>query len=98
MDCFEGIKSDTRKMYIGSMPTVDSEEHRKVEVPRYSYRKDEKMVLRGIEGKQHLSGVSKELLPFLLAGEIIHVGKYTSFGFGRYRISSDERNSQYSYK
>lgn len=25
-------------------------------------------------------------LPLLLAGELVHVGKYTSFGFGRYRI------------
>lgn len=86
LDCFEGIICDTHSMYEGVIPKIAAEEHHKVEVPRYSNRKDEKMVLRGIEGMLSISEISEELLDILIAGELIHIGKNTSFGFGRYRI------------
>ncbi len=92
LDCFEGIESWIHdKEYIDSVsvPQTSYEEHKSVSVRRYSERKNNAMYLRGIEGKLILSGVSEELLDILLAGELIHVGKNTSFGFGRYRITKE---------
>ena len=59
-----------------------------VEVPRYSNSQNSKMVLRGIEGELTIGGTSEEVLEILLAGELVHIGKNTSFGFGRYRMMS----------
>lgn len=42
--------------------------------------------IRGGIGEMLLSGIPEKLLPILLAGEILHIGKNTSFGFGRYHI------------
>ncbi|MDE7312892.1 MAG: CRISPR system precrRNA processing endoribonuclease RAMP protein Cas6 [Eubacterium sp.] len=44
------------------------------------------MHLYGITGFIQLKELYPETLPVLLAGELIHIGKNTSFGFGRYRI------------
>ena len=45
------------------------------------------MKLWGLEGEAVFEGVGEELFTLLLAGEITHIGKNTSFGFGRYRLS-----------
>ena len=37
-------------------------------------------------GVKALSNVDFETLSLLLAGELIHIGKNTSFGFGRYTV------------
>ena len=90
LDCFEGIDSGIYELdHIKSVlvPTVISEIHRRVSMRRYSNHKQDSMRLEGIEGELVLEGVSKELLEMLIAGELIHLGKNTSFGFGRYRIS-----------
>ncbi len=90
LDCLEGIESDIHeKEYIDSLmiPNVLSEEHKEVSVRRYSNHKENAMYLKGIEGEIELDQISPELLDILLAGELIHIGKNTSFGFGRYRIS-----------
>ena len=44
--------------------------------------------LRGISGKVVLSEMSEECLDYLLAGELLNIGKNTSFGFGKYRIKT----------
>ena len=58
-----------------------------ITVYRYSSTQDRKVALRGVKGDMELSELPQELLPVLLAGEILHIGKNTSFGFGRYRVS-----------
>lgn len=55
---------------------------------RYSSRQDTKMKMGGIIGEITYKGDIGPYIPFLQAGEIIHVGKGTSFGLGRYEISS----------
>ena len=90
LDCLEGIESDIHeKEYVDSLmiPKVLHEEHKEVSVRRYSNHKETAMYLKGIEGEIELDQISPELLDILLAGELIHIGKNTSFGFGRYRIS-----------
>lgn len=92
LDCFEGIQTSIHEMdYIEaiSVPKVISANSRKVSVRRYSDRHGSAMYLRGFEGTVLLEGVSEDLMDILLAGELLHIGKNTSFGFGRYRVSKE---------
>ena len=59
---------------------------RPVEVRRFSRRQRQGHELHGFQGTLVLSGPVTPLLPLLLAGEPVHVGKSTSFGMGRYQI------------
>ena len=89
LDCFEGVESDINvKEYMQSLPKIEilNEEHRDISVKRYSNRKKSSMYLNGIEGSLTFKGFPKDVTDALLAGELIHIGKNTSFGFGRYRI------------
>ena len=56
-------------------------------VKRVSFRKNRKLILMGIEGTLVFSNVEVETLELLLAGELIHIGKNTSFGFGKYKLN-----------
>ena len=86
LDCFEGIESDIIQQKT-KLPTAIKEEHHGVSVKRYSNHRDTSMTLQGIEGIMQLDGIPDDLLDVLLAGELMHIGKNTSFGFGRYRIT-----------
>ena len=54
-----------------------------IEFSRYSGRQGKRMMLGGVVGKMKVRGPLGPLLPWLRAAEIVHVGKATSFGFGR---------------
>ncbi len=56
-------------------------------VKRYSSTQDSRVYLRGMEGRVVFDAISEEYLPYVLAGELLHIGKNTSFGFGRYRLN-----------
>lgn len=51
---------------------------------RYSSRQKTKMKLGGIEGRIDLYCNNDKVIELLCAGEIIHIGKNTSFGLGKY--------------
>lgn len=53
-------------------------------IQRYSSTHDAKVKLYGIAGRVLMTGVSEQCLDYLLAGELVHIGKNTSFGFGKY--------------
>ena len=53
---------------------------------RYSSTQDSKVKLRGMVGEVRFEDISGEYLPYVLAGELLHIGKNTSFGFGRYTV------------
>lgn len=53
---------------------------------RYSSRQDTRMMLGGLKGLITYEGPVLNFLPLLKAGEILHVGKATSFGLGKYII------------
>lgn len=55
---------------------------------RFSTRQRQRMALGGLLGSATFSGTISEFLPFLFLGQIIHAGKGTTFGLGRYRIIS----------
>ena len=87
LDCFEGIDVDILHQDDEElMPEIQYQEHYLASVCRYSARKDEKMVLYGVKGYILLTEVTDDVLILLLAGELIHIGKNTSFGFGRYHL------------
>lgn len=44
------------------------------------------MLLTGIKGIIQVDLIPDQILPYFIAGELIHIGKNTSFGFGRYRV------------
>ena len=85
----KGIESDIYIKYNYSdiiVPKFLQQEHHLVHVCRYSTRKNEKMILKGIKGQALLSELSEDIWQILIVGELIHIGKNTSFGFGRYVI------------
>lgn len=53
---------------------------------RYSSRQDARMKLGGVVGEISYEGEISPFMPYIRAGEIIHVGKGTSFGLGKYEI------------
>ncbi|MBN1997822.1 CRISPR system precrRNA processing endoribonuclease RAMP protein Cas6 [candidate division KSB1 bacterium] len=55
---------------------------------RYSTRQNTRMKLGGLTGTVKFKGDLGPFIPFLRAGEYIHVGKGTSFGLGKYKITS----------
>lgn len=86
LDCFEGIESDIYNGRSVVSSKILHQEHQFVTVCRYSSRKNRKMLLKGITGCALLTELSSEDICLLLAGELVHIGKNTSFGFGRYHI------------
>lgn len=86
MACYEGIQTDFFEEPSGEVPEILCQEHRFVQVKRYSSRHENFMLLKGIEGSIQTNGFPEDILYLLLAGELIHIGKNTSFGFGRYQI------------
>jgi len=53
---------------------------------RYSTRQKQRMTLGGFMGRIAFEGFFQDFLPLLALGEILHVGKGTTFGLGRYRL------------
>lgn len=91
LDCFEGIFVDIREetkddIVSPNYPRLLYQESHRGAVERYSNRKNSRMVLKGIKGMMQMDSIEEEYLPLFLAGEILHIGKNTSFGFGKYRL------------
>lgn len=86
LDCFEGIAAGKAEI-AGHIPAVRSQKCRKVSVERYSSTHDEKIRLTGICGSAVIEIPDEMAWSLLYAGELIHIGKNTSFGFGRYSLS-----------
>jgi hypothetical protein len=59
---------------------------------RYSSRQNTRMKLGGFIGKAGFEGDMKEFMPFIKLGEILHVGKGTGFGLGRYGVEDGGGN------
>lgn len=53
---------------------------------RYSARQDARMALGGFLGRITFAGPLGPWLPLLRLGEVLHVGKGTPFGLGKYRL------------
>ena len=88
MDCFEDKDIPRLDLRNIERPEIISQNIRHESVPRFSNRKQQKIHMNGISGEIALHGVNKDVLLLLLAGEILHVGKNSSFGFGRYIVGN----------
>jgi len=55
---------------------------------RYSSRQKKSMKLGGFLGRISFKGDLEEFLPFIKAGEYLHVGKACTFGLGKYEIET----------
>lgn len=82
-DCFEGL-SVPLMSFDRPFPQIVEQEVRAASIPRYSSTAKEKMRLKGICGYVVFDHLPGELQLALLAGEKLHIGKNTSFGFGQY--------------
>lgn len=84
MDCFEGIEEEQMMIAPEKIPEILDQYVDFAGVKRYSNRQKMSMTLHGLKGHCKLGEIDEEMLDLLLAGELIHIGKNTSFGFGKY--------------
>ncbi|MBZ0169326.1 hypothetical protein MELA_00766 [Candidatus Methylomirabilis lanthanidiphila] len=79
------------KEFIASAQEVKAEETdlRWVDWTRYSNRQKRKIQMGGLIGQVTYSGPLAEFLPFLRLGELVHVGKGTVFGLGKYTLRTE---------
>ena len=54
-------------------------------------RKKKKMELLGFTGKLVFQGPLSPFTPWLKTGEKFHIGKNTSFGFGKYKVNIEKK-------
>ncbi len=85
-DCFEGI--DIPLMEAEEVLRIKYQKVKYAAVTRYSSRAKSKMDLKGIYGEVILENISDEMIILLLAAERLHIGKNSSFGFGKYMLQS----------
>lgn len=57
-----------------------------VESKRFSNRQRNLLAIGGVVGEIKIKNPSDKLMEILIAGEILHVGKNTSFGLGEYKL------------
>lgn len=86
LNCMEG--NDIGKIYLESeFPQVEEQKVYHTQIDRYSNTHKSHIALHGIKGECVLENVTDEVLEYLIAGQLVHIGKNTSMGFGRYVIS-----------
>lgn len=85
-NCFSGNECDYPCVMPDDLPEELQEESFRESVQRYSARKKQKIILYGLKGKLELAGVKEEMLRLMLACELTHIGKNTSFGFGKFYV------------
>lgn len=87
MDCFEGI-SIGQMVCEGEEPVLRAQRIHVSSIFRYSSTQEKRIPLKGLGGWAEMEAVPDLLLACIVAGEVLHVGKNSSFGFGMYRISA----------
>ena len=83
LNCFEGIET---KPVLLDIPQIIDQDMKFGENRRYSTRTETAMFLKGIRGKVDFDAISDDTYAMMLAGELVHIGKDTSFGSGRYTM------------
>ncbi len=84
LDCYEGI--ETNQLCFDNVPPLIGHTERGTTVSRYTTRHQQKVHLEGIRGWADFDEVDEDLYLLMLAGEVMHVGKKVSLGFGRYTM------------
>ena len=86
LDCFEGIETDRIVIPRDELPHILSQKVIPTKIRRYSSTHGGGIYLSGIRGEVGFDRLSDEALRLMLAAEVMHVGKNTSFGFGRVTV------------
>lgn len=89
LNCFEGRRENEDFVRVPAaehLPVVRDSYVFRENVRRYSGTHQSKVTFSGIRGWCDLTEIDDTALVLLLAGELIHIGKNTSFGFGRYTL------------
>lgn len=94
LDCFENIDGEDYYYSERKVPDMIGQDTYLYSVNRMSFRKNRKITLKGLRGYALLDNVDEEQLALLLAGELVHIGKNTSFGFGKYRVYNPQTAHQ----
>ncbi len=83
-----GSFKDYHQRLINMATAVEaiSENLKWIDWERYSHRQRTRMRLGGFTGEITYRDVSEHFLPFLRAGQILHIGKGTTFGLGKFNI------------
>ena len=92
LNCFEGTnkaKQKCRFSVSGHIPLLEDEQVFTEKIRRYSEAQSSSMVLTGIKGFCRITEIDEYALKVLLAGELMHIGKNTTFGFGRYTLIAE---------
>lgn len=90
LECYEGMECsiyDCGRPEEQEMPVIREQVCRDAFVNRFSSTQNKKMTLWGIKGYMQMDHIPENMLFILAAGELTHIGKNTSFGFGKYRIT-----------
>lgn len=85
LDCYEGIETQSMRPML-ELPEITQQWAIPMEVPRYSGTHDRRIFLHGIRGTVMWDHLGEETYAVLLAGELLHIGKNVTFGFGKYRF------------
>ena len=88
LDYYIGTEADIPEFSV--YPEIRAQSVSRETVRRYSGTQDSHMTLRGISGTVIFDTMPEECLDYLIAGELTHMGRNTSFGFGKYILG---RNS-----
>ena len=89
LNCFEGKNGSNPRenaLEYVNLTVIVSGKSWPEKVMRYSGTQNSKVAFRGIRGWCDLEGLDESVIKLLLAGELLHIGKNTSFGFGRYTL------------
>ena len=84
LDCYEGI--EVNQLWFDNVLPLLGHTERGTTVSRYTTRHQQKVHLEGIRGWADFDEVDEDLYLLMLAGEVMHVGKRVSLGFGRYTM------------
>lgn len=79
-------RKECEELEIEYLPEISVQKRYNQKVKRYSTTHQKKIIFYGIGGEFSLFKLTEEMIWYLLAGEILHIGKHTSFGFGEYEI------------
>lgn len=93
MHCMEGIPFPEKMNFDLTDLHEKTIELYSVDESRYSNTHENRIRLRGIRGDFILSHVPADALAYIFGGEIVHIGKNTSIGFGQYRVIDVENCS-----
>ena len=84
-NCMEGNEMNQYNEIFKGL-SVPNQEVKEREISRFSSTHNRKIDLKGLIGKFTLENATEEFLPYLYAGELLHVGKNASMGFGQYKV------------